>query len=59
MGCISEVIDISPSNVDSSLCFFQSSISYDVLCIKIQITENIFEKVYGRAAIHGVAKSWA
>ena len=26
--CISEVIDISPGNLDSSLCFF-----YDVLCI--------------------------
>ena len=31
--CISEVIDISPSNPDSSLCFIQSSISRDVLCI--------------------------
>ena len=31
--CISEVIDISPSNLDFSLCFFQSSISHDVLCI--------------------------
>ena len=30
--CISEVIDISPSNLDSSLCFFQPSISHDVLC---------------------------
>ena len=28
-----EVIDISPSNLDSSLCYFQSSISHDVLCI--------------------------
>ena len=31
--CISEVIDISPGNLDSSLCFFQSSISHDVLCM--------------------------
>ena len=31
--CISEVIDISPSNLDSSLCFFQPSVSHDVLCI--------------------------
>ena len=31
--CISEVIDISPGNLDSSLCFIQSSISHDVLCI--------------------------
>ena len=33
--CISEVIDISPGNLDSSLCFFQPSISHDVLCIKL------------------------
>ena len=26
--CISEVTDISPGNLDSSLCFFQSSISH-------------------------------
>ena len=32
----SEVIDISPSNLDSSLCFFQSSVSHDVLCIEIK-----------------------
>ena len=31
--CISEVIDISPSNLDSSLCFIQPSVSHDVLCI--------------------------
>ena len=31
--CISEIIDISPSNLDSSLCFMQSSISHDVLYI--------------------------
>ena len=31
--CISEVMDISPSNLDPSLCFFQPSISHDVLCI--------------------------
>ena len=30
---IFEVIDISPGNLDSSLCFFQSSVSHDVLCI--------------------------
>ena len=28
-----EVIDISPGNLDSSLCFLQPSISHDVLCI--------------------------
>ena len=30
--CISAVIDISPGNLDSSLCFIQPSISHDVLC---------------------------
>ena len=34
--CISKVIDISPSNLDSSLCFIQSSISHDVLCIEVK-----------------------
>ena len=29
--CISEVIAISPSNLDSSLCFFHPSVSHDVL----------------------------
>ena len=32
--CISEVIAISPGNLDSSLCFIQSSILHDVLCMK-------------------------
>ena len=31
--CISEVIDISPGNLDSSLCFFQPGILHEVLCI--------------------------
>ena len=30
---MSEVIDLSPVNLDSSLCFSQPSISHDVLCI--------------------------
>ena len=34
--CKSEVIDISPSNLDSSLCFFQPSVSHDVLCIEVK-----------------------
>ena len=34
--CISEVIDISPGNLDSSLCFIQQCISQDVLCIDIK-----------------------
>ena len=29
--CISDIIDISPGNLDSSLCFFQPSVSHDVL----------------------------
>ena len=32
----SEVIDISPGNLDSSLCFFQTSVSHDVLCIEVK-----------------------
>ena len=31
--CISELIDISPSILDSCLRFFQPSVSHDVLCI--------------------------
>ena len=31
--CISEVTDIFPSNLDSSLCFIQPGISHDVLYI--------------------------
>ena len=31
--CISKVIDISPGNLDSSLCFIKPSISHDVLCV--------------------------
>ena len=35
--CVSEVTDISPGNLDSSLCFIQCSISHDVcnICILI------------------------
>ena len=29
-------IDISPGNLDSSLCFIQPSISHDVLCIEVK-----------------------
>ena len=28
-----EIIDISPSNLDPSLCFIQPGISHDILCI--------------------------
>ena len=31
--CISQVVDMSPGNLDFSLCFIQPSISHDVLCI--------------------------
>ena len=31
--CVSEVIDISSSNLDSSLCFIKSSILHGVFCI--------------------------
>ena len=31
--CVSEVIDISPGNLDSSLCLIWPSISHDVLCM--------------------------
>ena len=30
---VADFIDISPGNPDSSLCFFQLSISHDILCI--------------------------
>ena len=33
---ISEVIDISPGNLDSSLCFLQPSVSHDVLYIEVK-----------------------
>ena len=34
--CISEVIDISPDNLDSSWFFFQPSVSHDVLCVEVK-----------------------
>ena len=34
--CISEVIDISLGNLDSSLCFIQPGNLHDVLCIKVK-----------------------
>ena len=33
LECIFEVVDVSPSNLDSCLGFIQPIISYDVLCI--------------------------
>ena len=37
--CLSEIIDIPPRSLDSSLCFIQPSISHDVLSIQIKQTE--------------------
>ena len=34
--CISEIIDISPGNLDSGLWFIQPGISHDVLCIEVE-----------------------
>ena len=34
--CLSKVIDTSPGNLDSSLCFLQPSVSHDVLCIEVK-----------------------
>ena len=34
--CVSEVIDISPGNPDSRLCFIQPSVSHDVFWIEIK-----------------------
>ena len=31
--CISEVMDVSPGNLDCSPCFIQPGISHDILCI--------------------------
>ena len=34
--CISEIIDISPGNLNSSLCFIQPRTLHDVLCIEVK-----------------------
>ena len=34
--CVSEVVDISPGNLNSSLCFIQPSILHDILCIEVK-----------------------
>ena len=36
--CISKVVDISPGNLDSGLCFIQPSILHDVLSIEVKQT---------------------
>ena len=35
-SALSEVVDISPDSLDSSLCFIQPRVSHDVLCIKLK-----------------------
>src|SRR5574340_282037 len=64
--CISEVIDISPGNLDSSLCFFQPSISHDVLCgegngipLQYSCLENPIDGGAWRAAVYGVTQATA
>ena len=34
--CISKVIDVSPSILDSSLCLTQPGISHDALCLEVK-----------------------
>ena len=46
--CMSEVIDISPCSLDSSLCFIQPSILHDVLCIYARVPTFGYE--WGREA---------
>ena len=44
--CISEVIDISPGNLESSLCFLQPSISHDVKWYSpVEISMQVPQKV--------------
>ena len=45
--CISEVIDISPCNLDSSLCFIQSSISHDEPCSTVVFTVGKYLHISG------------
>ena len=46
--CISEVIDISPGNLDSSLWFTKPGISHDVLCIMLMMhnSDNAVKVLY-------------
>ena len=62
----SEAIDISPSNLDSSLCFIQPGILHDVLCIfeegnvnplQYSCLENSMDRGAWQAAVHRVTKS--
>ena len=44
--CVSEDVDISSSNLDSSLCFIQRSISHDVLCIWVKKAREFQKNLY-------------
>ena len=64
-GQEAEVIDISPSNLDSSLCFFQPSVSHDVLCIEVKYRDGRLvswkpnvEGLAGRAEAPQVCHEW-
>ena len=40
MICISEVVDISPGNLDSNWWFIQPDILHEVLCIEVKQGDN-------------------
>ena len=56
---MSEVIDISPGNLDSSLCFIQAGISQEGNGNPLQYSclENPMDRGAWQATVHGVAKS--
>ena len=37
--CVSEVVDISPGNLDSNWCLIQPGISHDAVCIQVKYAE--------------------
>ena len=45
--CISEVIGISPGNLDSSLCFIQSGVSPDEPCSTVVFTMGKYLHISG------------
>ena len=57
--CVSEVIDISPGNLDSSLCFIQPGILHDVLCIWVKwytawSTQSILKEISPEYSLEGL-----